>query len=114
MTHRYLPAAAALLLAACATVPQPGATGAELIGQTMRVEIPGNATTILRFNAGGTVVGTSDAGEATGRWNVESGRLCMEWPRLGRECYPYTAPFRRGQTVSLTGTSGVTVSAMLQ
>jgi hypothetical protein len=105
--------AALLTLGACATVPdrQPGA---ELIGRTMRVEVAGGGATLLRFNADGTVIGTAGANQATGRWEIQDRQICMDWPRQGRECFPYSGPFRQGQTVTLTGTSGVAVRATLQ
>ena len=108
-------AAASLVLAACMSTPAPAPLdGSELVGQVVRVQMPGAGPTQLRFNAGGTVTGSSAAGEATGQWAVENGQLCMEWPRLGRDCYPYAEPFRRGRTVTLTGTSGATVQVTLE
>lgn len=117
MTHAiYAATLAALALAGCTTVQPRAATGAELLGRTMRVELPGGEVSTLRFSGDGTVIGTGTGPgpQATGRWTVEAGRICMEWPRVGRECYPYSAPFDRGRTVTLTGTSGVTVQATLQ
>lgn len=106
--------APALALAACATMGETR-LGAELPGQTLRVELPNRQVTMLRFNADGTVVGTGEGGQqASGRWVVEGQTICLDWPRQGRECFPYAQPFRRGQTVTLTGTSGATVRATLQ
>ncbi len=110
-----LAAAASIVLAACVSAPTPApADGRELIGQSVRAEMTGGPTTLLRFNADGTVIGSSTGGEATGRWTAADGQLCMEWPRLGRDCYPYAEPFRRGQPVTLVGTSGATVQVTLQ
>ena len=112
--YTFAAALAALALPACATLAPQAAPGSELVGRTMRVELPGGEVTILSFNGDGTVIGTGTGPQAFGRWAMEPGRICMEWQRVGRECYPYAAPFRRGQTVTLTGTSGVTVRAALQ
>lgn len=109
-------AAAALALttvSACATLPDRQA-GGELIGRTMRVELPNGQATLLRFAADGTVTGTAGPNQAVGRWNVANRQICMDWPRQGRECFPYAGPFKAGRTVSLTGTSGATVRATLQ
>ena len=106
--------ATAFAVTGCATMSEPR-LGAELPGQTMRVELPNRQVTMLRFNADGTVIGTGEGGQqASGRWAVEAQRICLDWPRQGRECFPYTQPFRSGQTVTLTGTSGATVRATLQ
>jgi len=102
-----------LTVTACATVParQPGS---ELIGRSMRVELPNGQATMLRFAADGTVTGTSGGNQAVGRWSVANRQICMEWPRQGRECFPYAQPFPVGRTVSVTGTSGATVRVTLQ
>jgi hypothetical protein len=107
-------AAASLVLAACMSTPPARLDGSELVGQIVRVQMAGAGTTQLRFNADGTVTGSSAAGQATGQWVVENGQLCMDWPRLGRDCYPYEEPFRRGQPVTLTGTSGASVQVTLE
>ncbi len=115
MRKTLLAAAAATLMmsAGCATVPnrQPGS---ELFGRTMRVELPGGETTLLRFAADGTVTGTVGPNQATGRWSVENRQICMDWPRQGRECFPYAQPFPVGRTVAVTGSSGATVKVTLQ
>ncbi len=105
--------AAGLMVSACATTP--GARlGSELPGSTLRVELPNGMTTLLTFNADGSVIGAGPGGQATGQWTVAGEQICLEWPRQGRECYPYAQPFRRGQTLSLTGTSGATVRVTMQ
>lgn len=105
--------AAALALAGCATTPPPR-PGAELPGRTLRIDLPNGEVTRLRFNADGTVVGTGPGGQATGSWAVENGQICMDWPRQGRECFPYAEPFRPGRTVTLTGTSGASVRVTME
>ncbi len=97
----------------CATMKDARA-GSELVGRTMRVEVPGGGATLLRFAADGTVTGTMGGNQATGRWEIQNRQICLDWPRQGRECFPYLTPFRVGETVRITGTSGATVSATLQ
>jgi hypothetical protein len=113
--QRYLLAvlAGGLALTGCETVRE-ARLGSELPGQTLRVELANGQTSMLRFNADGSVIGTGPGGQASGRWAVEGQRICLDWPRQGRECFPYARAFRRGETVSLTGTSGATVRVTLQ
>ena len=115
MRKKMLAAAAGMLMtiSACATMPnrQPGS---ELIGRTMRVELPNGQATMLRFAADGTVTGTAGPNQAVGRWSVANRQICMDWPRQGRECFPYAMPFAVEKTVSVTGSSGATVRVTLQ
>jgi hypothetical protein len=108
-----LTGATLMTVSACATVParQPGS---ELVGRTMRVELPNGQATLLRFAADGTVTGTAGPNQAVGRWSVANRQICMDWPRQGRECFPYAQPFAIGKTVSVTGSSGATVRVTLQ
>lgn len=103
-------------VSACATTPAPApapAPGAELAGRSLRVEIEGGPTMTLRFQPGGTVIGNNAGREATGRWEVEDGRLCLQFPGQERDCWPYAAPFVGGKPVTLTSTGGVTARATL-
>lgn len=102
----------ACLLAGCATV---GAhPGSELVRHSLRVEGPRGPATILAFAPGGSVTGTTNGNSATGRWEVVNKQICVTFERTGRECFPYAEPFKPGQTVTLTGTSGMSVRATLQ
>lgn len=101
-----------LALSGCATTT--ARPGSELVGQSLRVEGSAGPPTLLAFAADGTVTGSTNGNRATGRWEVANRRICLTFERTGRECFPYLAPFRRGQTVTLTGSSGVTVRATLQ
>jgi hypothetical protein len=105
--------AAGLAFAGCATTA-PARLGAELPGRTLRIDLPNGEVTRLRFNADGSVVGTGAGGQATGTWQAANAQICMDWPRLGRECFRYAEPFRPGRTVTLTGTSGATVRVTME
>jgi hypothetical protein len=87
--------------------------GAELIGHSLRVEAPRGPATILSFAADGTVTGSSGGNEARGNWQISGQQICVTFERTGRECFPYTRAFRRGETITVTGTSGVSVRATL-
>jgi hypothetical protein len=106
-------AATLTTVSACATLPDRR-PGGELIGRTMRVELPNGQATSLRFAADGTVTGTAGPNQAVGRWDIGNRQICMDWPRQGRECFPYAEPFKVGRTVSLTGSSGAAVRVTLQ
>lgn len=103
-----------LLLAGCATVPQSGSSGGELVGRSMTVQAQNGAVTNLSFHADGRVTAAFDGKSTQGRWETEESRLCFIWAGNFRECWPYTRPFRRGDTVSITSDRGNVVRATLR
>lgn len=88
--------------------------GAELIGQTLRLQPSSGQATTLRFAGDGTVRATFGNRTTTGRWRVRDERLCFFWGPAPRECWPYAAPFRRGRTVTLTSDRGNVVRVTLR
>jgi hypothetical protein len=103
-----LPIASLLLLsAACATIP-PSSAGAGLVGQSLRVEAEGAPPILVNFRADAVVTATVGTQEAIGRWTVEDARLCLDFPRQGKECWPFKTSFERGRTVALTSDRGTT------
>lgn len=112
--------AAATLLSACSTLVPPGvspvvmAPGAELIGQTVRLETAGGQASSLHFADNGVVHAQFGSQQVTGNWVANDSRLCFAWTGAPRECWPYTAPFRRGETVTLTSDRGNQVRVTLQ
>lgn len=113
--------AAAALLSACSTLVPPSsvspvtmAPGAELIGQTVRLETAGGQVSNLHFAGNGVVHAQFGEQQVTGNWVANDSRLCFAWTGAPRECWPYTAPFPRGETVTLTSDRGNQVRVTLQ
>jgi hypothetical protein len=101
-------------LSACASVVPPApapmavsrAPGAELIGQQVRLETAAGQVSTLHFAPNGVVHAQFGGQQVAGNWVANQTQLCFSWAGAARECWPYTAPLRRGQTVSLTSDRG--------
>lgn len=106
-------------LSACATlVPSGGgpvvaAPGAELVGRQVRLETSSGQVSTLHFAGDGTVQARFGSSKVSGTWVATRGQLCFSWSRASRECWPYTAPLRRGETVRLTSDRGNVVRVTL-
>jgi hypothetical protein len=96
---------AVLALAGCATGRDSAPAGG-LAGQTLRMTATNGQVTTLRFAEDGSVRARFGGRSLDGRWRVSRGRLCFEWPRARRECWPYEEPFRRGRTRTITSDRG--------
>lgn len=117
-----LAAAGVAALSACSSGPRgdvrgpvvvaPARAGAELVGQSLRVETSAGRTSVMQFAADGTVRATFSGRETAGRWEVEGQKLCFTWGSV-RDCWPYVAPLTRGQTVALTSDRGNKVRVTL-
>jgi len=109
---------AAIGMAGCSTVvPRvPGTVagvqpGSELFGRTIRVE-SGGRTSTMDLRNDGTVTARFGGNQLQGNWAVAGGKICFTWG-TNRDCWPYTAPFRRGETVTLTSDRGNVVKVTL-
>jgi hypothetical protein len=111
-----------LLLGACSTLvppsPRPDRTvtrpaGAELIGQSLRLETAGGQASTLRFGENGNVRAQFGDREITGTWVTTGTQLCFSWSGSSRECWPYAKPLVRGETVTLTSDRGNVVRVTL-
>lgn len=112
------PLLALATLSACATVvPAPGpaawAPGSELINQRVRLQTASGQVSTLHFAPGGVVHAEFGGRQVTGTWVATPNQLCFAWPGASRECWPYTAPLRRGQMVTLTSDRGNVVRVTL-
>ncbi len=87
-----------LLISACATLIPRSQPGAELVGQTLRLQTARGQASTMHFMRGGAVRAVFGEREVLGRWELEQGNLCFFWTGAPRECWRYTAPFRRGRT----------------
>jgi len=112
----------ALTLSACSTIlPPEGAVGpvtmapgAELIGRTVQLQTANGQTSTLHFAENGVVHAQFGSQQVQGNWVANGSNICFAWAGAPRECWPYTAPFRAGQTVSLTSDRGNQVRVTLQ
>jgi hypothetical protein len=112
----------AIALSGCAVVPRPNTAapvvqrmpGSELVDRTVRIEAAGNQTYTMHFAPEGVVHAQFGGRNITGSWVATNTQLCFAWSGASRECWPYTAPLVRGQTVSLTSDRGNAVRVTLQ
>ena len=107
-------------LSACATVvPPPGPVaarwtpGSELIDQRVRMQTAAGQVSTLHFAPNGEVHAEFGGRQVTGTWVATPSQLCFSWQGSSRECWPYTAALRRGETVSLTSDRGNRVQVTL-
>ncbi|HEY9553461.1 hypothetical protein [Allosphingosinicella sp.] len=102
-----------LTLAGCATLGLGGGGGG-LAGETLRMETARGQTTHLLFQGDGTVRAAFGESVVTGRWEVVNRNLCFYWTGAPRECWPYPAPFRPGETRTFTSDRGNVVRVTRQ
>lgn len=95
-----------MLISACATLLPGSRPGAELAGQSLRVQTSRGQVSTLQFRRDGAVRALFGDKELIGRWEVVNEQLCFFWGQAPRECWAYRAPFPRGQTVGLTSDRG--------
>lgn len=107
-------------LGACTTLvprapsaPILAAPGSELVGRQVRLETSGGQISTLHFAPGGVVHAQFGANRISGTWVATPGQLCFSWSGSSRECWPYSAPLRRGQPVTLTSDRGNVVKVTL-
>jgi len=109
---RLLPVLAAAALAGCVTPrgePMP-----EFVGRPLSVEAaPGRVSTLL-LHPDGTVEARYNGRTIAGRWDFRDGKLCYTWSDNRPECWPHTAPFRRGRTETIRSDRGNVVRVTLQ
>ncbi len=120
MSKRLLAAAlgGSVLLAGCASIGLGGndrRAGAELVGRSARLVTNNGQGSTLRFQDAGRVVAQFGRNQANGRWWARDEKLCFEWggQERTRECWPYTQPFRRGQTRTVRSDRGNVVKVTL-
>lgn len=101
-------------LAGCASVRGGDREQPEFVGRSMRVETAAGQVSLLRFDRDGTVTARFSERETEGRWSLERGRLCFNWARNFRECWPYTQRFRQGRTVSIRSDRGNVVRVTMR
>jgi hypothetical protein len=112
-----------LLLGACSTLVPPSPrpdrmaarpAGAELIGQSLRLQTANGQVSTLRFADNGVVRAQFGSQEIAGTWVATGTQLCFSWSGTSRECWPYAQPLVRGETATLTSDRGNVVKVTLQ
>jgi hypothetical protein len=113
MTIRLLPIiACALALSACSTF-RSGPSGAELVGNSLRMETQRGQVSRLIFRGDGVVRADFGRNSVRGRWEIVDRQLCFHWQGAPRECWPYRSSFERGRTRELTSDRGNRVRVTL-
>lgn len=104
--HRFAPLALLPVLAACSTMVPRTTADINPAGQTLRVVTASGAQSQMQFRPNGQVIATADGQSYTGQWNLQQEGLCFLWTGVPVECWPYSRPFERGRTVTITSTRG--------
>ena len=109
---RLLPLLAVAALAGCVT-PR-GEPLPEFVGRPLSVQAASGQVSTLLLHPDGTVEARFNGKTTAGRWEVRGGNLCYTWGGTYRECWPHTAPFRRGRTETIRSDRGNVVKVTLQ
>jgi len=94
------------LIAGCASLVPRTTADLNPSGQTLQVTAANGAVSRMQFRPNGQVVAAFGERSITGQWNLQEEGLCFRWGSAAVECWPYNAPFPRGQTVTITSTRG--------
>ena len=102
---RLAPVVLLFATAGCSTiVPRTAERGPA--GQTLQVVAANGAVSRMQFRSDGRVVAAFGDSSVSGEWNLQDEGLCFRWGEAPVECWPYSRPFERGRTVSVTSTRG--------
>jgi hypothetical protein len=80
--------------------------GSEIVGQSVQVETNGVVNTVVMDPGGTARIMTPSGNVVQGAWSAVNGQLCLS-ANGGQECWPYQAPFRAGQQVTLVSNCNV-------
>lgn len=107
MSNRVLATSVlALLVGVPSAAVAQWSPGSEIVGQTIQVETNGVVNSIT-FNPGGSASIMTPAGNVVpGTWTAANGQLCLS-ANGGQECWPYQAPFRAGQQMTMVSSCNV-------
>jgi hypothetical protein len=98
------------LIAGCASVVPRTTANLNPAGQTLQVTAANGAVSRMQFRPNGQVVAAFGERSVTGQWSMQEEGLCFRWGAAAVECWPYSAPFPRGQAVRITSTRGNVVT----
>lgn len=94
------------LVAGCSTLVPRTADHNSPAGQTLRVIAADGAESRMQFREDGRVIAAFGSRSVQGQWNLQEEGLCFRWGTAPVECWPYSRPFERGRTVTVTSTRG--------
>jgi len=103
--YRFAPIVLLPFIAACATLVPRTSADISPAGQTLRVIAAGGESR-MQFRPNGQVIAAFGERSFTGQWTLQAEGLCFRWGTAPVECWPYTRPFERGRTVTVTSTRG--------
>ncbi|HEY0114088.1 MAG TPA: hypothetical protein VGB54_00055 [Allosphingosinicella sp.] len=104
--RRFAPVLLLPLIAGCATILPRGQANLNPAGQTLQVIAANGAESRMQFRPNGEVVAAFGERSIIGTWEREGGDLCFQWGNAARECWPYSRPFERGETITVTSSRG--------
>ena len=99
-------AAAATLLAGCATMIPGDRAAFSPVGQTLQVVAANGAASRMTFRQNGVVSASFGSQSVNGRCEMSGQDLCFNWGNAPRECWPMQGPFVRGRTQTIVSTRG--------
>jgi hypothetical protein len=109
---RLFPFLATAALAGCVT-PREGQLP-EFVGHPLSVEAASGQVSTLLLHPDGTFEARYDGKTREARWDFRDGKLCYAWTETYRECWPHTAPFRRGRTETIRSDHGNVVKVTME
>jgi hypothetical protein len=113
MKSCFLLRAAAGLVALVPAAALAQATGAEVVGQPIRVTTNGTTNTVYLDPGGQLRIMTPGGNTVPGTWTAANGQLCLGVAGA-QECVPYAAPFQAGAPQTLTSSCGATETWLAQ
>jgi hypothetical protein len=87
--------------------------GSEVVGQPIQVTTNGVTNTVTLNSGGQAAITTPGGNVVNGTWTAANGQLCLSNGRA-QECWPYAAPFRVGQPVTVTSSCNASSTWLAQ
>ena len=86
---------------------QGWAPASEIVGQPVQVTTNGVTNTVYLDNGGTARILTPGGHTVPGNWTAANNQLCLN-NGVAQECWPYSAPFQAGRSVTLTSSCNTT------
>ena len=105
-------AAAIGLFAVSGAQAQPAADA--LAGHSIRAVAEDGTVSVVHFMTGGMAHLMSGENHIEGSWTLQDDQLCLTWPGMDAECWPWSGDLQPGVTVTATSSHGDTVQVTLE